>query len=171
MGSDSLALGVALDPRAPSVAYALQGYKSYRFTLYRGFARPGQWTMLPSPFPTDVSPLIQGMTMDGASSTLYVAARKIDQTVPRWPWLLSGTRQVWRTPNPEALNPQDVRWELVHDFGENVNARLLASGTGPQGPILFANLSLAPEYNNVAPVLYRSRDGGQTWEPLAMPSA
>jgi hypothetical protein len=69
---------------------------------------------------------------------------------------------------------EDVQWELLHDFGPNVQASLLASGWGPQGPTLYANLSsLTPLAGGGAavgsPVLHRSLDGGQSWLPLATP--
>lgn len=163
-------IDLALDPRDPRRAYLLSGYKGYAYTLYRGFARPGQWTALPSLFPASPQPLVHGMALDGASGALYVAARGRDRFPTPWAGLIADTPQLWRTPNPDALNPQDVRWELVHDFGDNVDARLLASGTGPQGLMLFANLGLALESTDFAPVLYRSLDGGQTWQPVAVPA-
>ena len=81
---------------------------------------------------------------------------------------------LWRSFNPNTPTVEDVAWEQLHDFGPNVQASLLASGWGPQGPTLYANLwPLTPLAGGGAevgsPVLHRSLDGGQTWQPLATP--
>ena len=81
---------------------------------------------------------------------------------------------LWRSPNPNTADVADVQWELVHDFGSNTQVSLLASGWGPQGLAIYANmLPLTPLAAGGAsvgnPVLHRSLDGGQTWEPLATP--
>jgi hypothetical protein len=52
-----------------------------------------------------------------------------------------------------------------HEFAGGQDQRPLVGVLGRLGDLL------APEQLNFAPVPYRSRDGGQTWEPLAVPSA
>jgi hypothetical protein len=69
---------------------------------------------------------------------------------------------------------KEVAWELVHDFGADAQVSLLASGWGPDGLAIYANITpLTPLDGGGAsvgaPVLHRSLDGGQTWTPLATP--
>jgi hypothetical protein len=152
---------VALDPR---LAYLLSDFRNLGYQIYRGRARSDQWSQLPTNHQ-----LIHGMTLDGATGALYVIARETAPPATPWPWRVIATTQLWRSPNPNATNPADVSWELVQDLGVKVDARLLASGAGPQGLILFANLSLAPDYASSASIPYRSLDGGKTWERLNVP--
>ena len=110
---------------------------------------------------------VQGMTLDGATGAIYVAVGRAG---------LTQAYQIWQTPNPDALDVNDVRWELVHDLGSNTNITLLASGWSPDGLALYANICPARICEEgicepaSIPVLHRSLDGGQTWNPLPIPS-
>lgn len=141
---------LAIDPQNTNTLYAIirPGYLgSY---LRRGTAN-GQWQEIPAP--GGDTPLEIGFTLDGNSGAMYVTTA-------------TGNRQLWRSPNPAEADVNRVRWELVHDFGQNVKAELLASGWSPQGLALYANL--LDESTSDRAVLYRSLDGGLTWEPLTI---
>jgi hypothetical protein len=87
------------------------------------------------------------MALDGGSGALYVTTHG---------------HKLWRSHNPDALDPNDVQWELIHDFGRDTTVESLASGWSPQGLGLYANIKSGQD----TPVLHRSLDSGQTWEPL-----
>ena len=113
------------------------------------------------PAPLDNATIETGMTVDGGTGALYVTTQ-----VP--------PAGLWRSSNPNAGNVKDVKWKLVHDFGPDAQVSLLGSGWGPQGLAIYANIwPLTPLAVGDAtvgnPVLHRSPDGGQTWEPLATP--
>ncbi|MBM4431776.1 MAG: hypothetical protein FJ026_15740 [Chloroflexi bacterium] len=119
----------------------------------------GRWvTMDTTALPGSVG---SGITLDGATGHLYVSAGD------NW-------EQIWRSPNPDAPDMSDIRWELVYHFGADKQVELLASGWSPQGLAVYANvypLLRQPEgHNNLGePVLYCSLDGGRTWAPLPIP--
>jgi hypothetical protein len=66
-----------------------------------------------------------------------------------------------------------VQWELVQTFQPEARVVLLASGWGPKGIALYANIwatwfdQSSPSTGNAT--LSRSLDGGHTWEDLPMP--
>ena len=111
--------------------------------------------------PLDNATIETGMTVDGGTGALYVTT----QVAPVG---------LWQSRNPNTTDVTDVKWELVHDFGPDARVSLLASGWGPDGLAIYANIwPLTPLTGGGAtvgnPVLHRSLDGGQTWEPLATP--
>ncbi len=150
------ALGI--DPRDPNTVYGMIRPK-YAGSYLRRISGSGQWQMMPGPVNT--STVDSGIAIDGASGALYTTTRLAPV-------------QLWRSLNPNTMNVDDVRWELVHDFGDRVNVQLLASGWSPQGMALYANSwPLTPAPGGGAsvgnPVLQRSLDGGNNWQPLATP--
>jgi hypothetical protein len=148
---------IGIDPRDANTLYAVIWPKYAGSYLRRGTAA-GQWQVMPTPL--NNIQIDTGITIDGATGALYVAA-------------FASNWQVWRTMNPREPDMNAVRWELVHDFGPDVAwASLLASGWSPQGLALYANLS--PWLDKAtgstgSPVLHRSRDGGRTWDPMPLP--
>jgi hypothetical protein len=149
---------LGFDPRDSSTLYGIIRPKYAGSYLRRG-TPGGQWqTMLT---PLDNATIETGMTVDGGTGTLYVTTQ-----VP--------PVGLWRSHNPNTADVADVKWELVHDFGPDAQVSLLASGWGPRGLAIYANIwPLTPLAGGGAtvgnPVLHRSPDGGQTWEPLATP--
>jgi hypothetical protein len=149
---------VALAPQDANILYAVIMPKYGGSYLRRGTSG-GQWTTMPTPL--DNSQIGVGLTIDGANGDLYVMVK--------WP-----TSQLWRSRNASTPDLGQVQWSLVHDFGRDVDAEVLASGWGPQGLALYANLSPVEwedeEWAEIGvPVLSRSLDGGLTWEPLPIP--
>lgn len=149
---------VAIEPRDPNALYGIIMPKYGGSYLRRGTG-DGQWKTMPTPL--DNSQIGTGMTIDGAAGALYVMVK-------------SPTSQLWGTHNPNVPDVNDVRWELVQDFGRDVDAELLASGWSPQGLALYANL-WSLEWRDEgyavrgAAVLHRSLDGGHTWTALPLP--
>jgi hypothetical protein len=146
---------LGIDPRDANSLYAIIWPKYAGSYLRRGTA-DGLWKMMPTP--RDNSVIDTGMTMDGATGALYVVV-----TAPN--------AQLWRTRNPSTPDVNDVRWELVHDFGRDVQVSLLASGWSPEGLTLYANVwRLDWKDANFAevgePILHRSLDGGKSWLPM-----
>lgn len=145
-------------PRDPNTLYGIIRPQYAGSYLRRGTA-DGRWQTLPTP--GENAAIETGMAIDGSTGALYVTTQ------------LSPVG-LWRSPNPAAADSADVRWESVHDFGPNVQVNLLAAGWGPQGLALYANIwPLAPlpagGASGGSPMLHRSQDGGQTWQPLATP--
>jgi hypothetical protein len=150
-------VSLGIDPQDANTVYGMIRPKYAGSYLRR--ANGSQWQTLPTPL-NNVT-VEMGMAIDGATGALYVTTQ-----------IMPG--QLWRSPNPNAMNMADVKWELVHDFGPNTSARLLASGWSPQGMALYANIwPLTPlpggGYNPGAPALHRSPDAGVSWESLATP--
>lgn len=149
---------LGIDPRDNNTLYGIIRPQYAGSYLRRGTAA-GTWVTMPTP--QDNAAIETGMTIDGGSGALYVTT----QLAPA---------SLWQSRNPTTPNVEDVQWELLHDFGPNVQAGLLASGWGPQVPALYANLwPLTPLARGGAavgsPVLHRSLDGGHSWQPLATP--
>ena len=149
---------LGFDPRDNSTLYGIIRPKYAGSYLRRGMA-DGHWQTMPTPL--DNVTIETGMTVDGGTGALYVTTQ-----VP--------PAGLWQSRNPNATDVKDARWELVHDFGPNARVSLLASGWGPDGLAIYANIwPLTPLTEGGAtvgnPVLHRSLDGGQTWEPLATP--
>jgi hypothetical protein len=150
-------VSLGIDPRDANIVYAMIRPKYAGSYLRRAVG--GRWDTLPTPL--NNATVEMGMAIDGATDALYVTT-------------LVMPAQLWRSPNPDATNLSDVRWELVHDFGSETGVRLLASGWSPQGMALYANIwPLTPlpggGFSPGAPVLERSPDRGQTWESLGNP--
>ncbi len=149
---------VAVDPRDANALYGVIMPKYGGSYLRRGTGG-GQWKTMPTPL--ENSQIGMGMTIDGATGALYVMVK-------------SPISQLWRTLNPNVPDLNDVQWELVQDFGRDVDVELLASGWSPQGLALYANLwPLEWRDEGYAvrgtAVLHRSLDGGHTWAPLPLP--
>jgi len=154
---------LGFDPRDNSTLYGIIRPKYAGSYLRRG-TPDGHWQTMPAPL--DNATIETGMTVDGGTGALYVTT----QVAPTG---------LWQSRNPNTGNVKDVKWELVHDFGPDARVSLLASGWGPQDLAIYANIwPLTPLTGGGAtvggatagnPVLHRSLDGGQTWEPLATP--
>ncbi len=149
---------VGIDPRDSNTLYAIIWPKYAGSYLRRGTA-DGQWQTMPTP--NDNTVIDPSMTIDGASGALYVVT-----TYPGY--------QVWRSSNPNAADLNDVRWEPVHDFGEDVWVALLASGWSPHGVALYISTRAVTHLGGSAidigpPIVQRSEDNGQTWQSLSIP--
>ncbi len=150
---------IGIDPRDANVLYAIIWPKYAGSYLRRGSAA-GQWQEMPTPNNNTV--INTGMTIDGSSGTLYVIT-----TSPGY--------QLWHSSNPSATNLSDVRWELVHDFGEDVDVNLLASGWSSRGVALYVSVRDVTRLDDAGaidvgpPVVHRSEDGGQTWTAIPVP--
>lgn len=149
---------LGFDPRDNSTLYGIIRPKYAGSYLRRG-TPDGHWQTMPTPL--DNATIETGMTVDGGTGALYVTT----QVSPVG---------LWQSRNPNATDVKDVKWELVHDFGPDARVSLLASGWGPDGLAIYANIwPLTPLTGGGAtvgdPVLHRSLDSGQTWEPLATP--
>jgi hypothetical protein len=148
---------LGFDPRDNRTLYGIIQPKYAGSYLRRGTAE-GNWLTLPAP--QDNAAIETGMTIDGGSGALYLTT----QMPP------SG---LWVSRNPGAADAADVRWEKIKDFDATARVSLLASGWGPQGLALYANIW--PDWygeSSAGPgagVLSRSLDGGYTWEALPMP--
>jgi hypothetical protein len=149
---------LGIDPRDPNTLYAIIWPKYAGSYLRRGTAG-GQWQTMSTPQNNSV--IDTGMTIDGSTGDLYVV-------------VTSPNAQLWRSANPNASDLSDVDWELVHDFGRDLQVELLASRRGPEGLVLYANMRPLTwqdaGYAEVGePGLHYSPDGGQSWAPLPAP--
>jgi hypothetical protein len=149
---------LGFDPRDNSTLYGIIRPKYAGSYLRRG-TPDGHWQTMPTPL--DDATIETGMTVDGGTGALYVTT----QVAPVG---------LWQSRNPNATNVTDVKWELVHDFGPDVRVNLLASGWGPDGLAIYANIwPLTPLTGGGAtvgnPALHRSLDDGRTWALLATP--
>jgi hypothetical protein len=149
---------LAIDPRDNSTLYGIIQPKYASSYLRRGTS-DGTWQTMPTP--QDNATIETGMAIDGKTGALFVTT----QVSPAG---------LWQSPNPTTVDVADVQWELAHDFGPDVQVSLLAAGWSPQGLALYASFwTLTPLAEGGAsvgnPVLYRSLDGGRTWNPLATP--
>ena len=158
---------LAIDPRDNKTLYSMINPKYAGSYLRRGDPT-GHWVTMPVP---ERGYTYVGMTIDGATGALYVATLigAAEGINAHW--------QLWRTPNPTEPDMKNVRWELVHDFGEDSAGQwvmVLASGWSPQGLALYVRFDLG----NCSPLqgiictslVQRSTDGGQSWTPLALPT-
>ena len=148
---------LGFDPRDNRTLYGIIQPKYAGSYLRRGTSE-GNWVTMPAP--QDDATIETGMTIDGGSGALYVTTQ-----VPP-----SG---LWVSHNPSAADLAGVRWEKIRDFDTTARVSLLASGWGPQGLALYANIW--PDWyaeSSTAPgmgVLHRSLDGGVTWDALPTP--
>jgi hypothetical protein len=149
---------LGFDPRDNRTLYGIIRPHGADSSLRRGTPQ-GSWQTMPSP--QEDAAIDAGMTVDGSSGALFVTT-------------LGPPVGLWQSSNPNTADVKDIGWELVHDFGTDVEVSLLASGWGPSGLAIYANIRPSMQTPEVgapvgAPVLHRSLDGGQTWEPLATP--
>jgi hypothetical protein len=175
-------ISLGFDPRDSGIMYRVSDGAPIKrppwIKLERGDGGT-HWSSMPWPSDPpgrsydEPSPLsFGGWSIDGASGALYVAVAPGGQRFACPPW------QIWRTLNPRVTE-QEIRWELVHDFGPATSVTLLASGSGLQGVVLYALLQpVSPDvacyYQNEGrfsgpKVLNVSVDGGQTWTSLPLP--
>ncbi len=136
---------MGIDPHDQNTAYAII-WPKYAGSYLRRRSENTEWQFMPTPLDNTV--INTGMTIDGSTGALYVTTA-----------LYNYNNQLWRSPNPNTPDLNEVRWEPVYDFGEDTFVELLASGWSPQPP----GLAL---YAKVDRVLHRSLDGGQTWQPF-----
>lgn len=140
---------LAIDPRDARTLYAIIAPKYAGSYLRRQFVG-GDWTTMPTPLNDAV--IDTGMTIDGATGSLYVSVSN------------NGHWQVMRTLNPTAVDVKAVSWEFVSDFANQASVTVLGSGESPQGLALYVRLR-SPEMDSV---VERSLDGGRTWTTLAI---
>ncbi|HYN89365.1 MAG TPA: hypothetical protein VER55_12580, partial [Ardenticatenaceae bacterium] len=114
--------GIAMDIAAPDEIYVLWGRIGGKYSLYRGSGR-GQWDRLPLPEGDESDEAaIGGMAVDARRGDLYVAAAP---TLNR----TSEGYGIWRTTNPDAVDPGMVHWGPYRDpFAPNLDLLLLGSG-------------------------------------------
>ena len=149
---------LGIDPTDANRLYAIINPKYAGTWLRRGNGN-GQWEDMPTPNSNTV--IDTGMAIDGPTGHLYVVT-----------WV--PTYQLWRSRNPGADLAQ-IQWELLHDFGPDVWAHLLAAGPGPNGPALYANVTSIRQLGGgsieIGPALLeQSLDLGQTWTALPIPT-
>jgi hypothetical protein len=150
---------LGIDPTDSNRLFAVI-YPKYAGSYLRRGNSSGQWETMPTP--NDNTVIDPGLAIDGATGDLYVVT-----------WV--PTYQLWRSRNPGA-DLADIQWELLHDFGPDLWAHLLASGPGPSGPTLYANITAISQLGGGSidvgrAVLQRSLDSGQTWTALPIPTA
>ena len=110
---------LGIDPRDNNTLYGIIRPQYAGSYLRRGMA-DGSWVTMPTP--QDNATIATGMAIDGGSGALYVTT----QLAPVG---------LWRSHNPDAPM-DDVQWELLHDFGPNVQASLgLRLGTAGAGAL------------------------------------
>jgi hypothetical protein len=147
---------LGFDPRDNRTLYGIIQPKYAGSYLRRGTSE-GNWTTMPAP--QDDAAIETGMTIDGGSGALYVTT----QAPPAG---------LWVSHNPDAADPADVQWDKIRDFDTTARVLLLASGWGPEGLALYANIWPDWYAGGAAPAtggLNRSLDGGYTWEVLPAP--
>ncbi len=140
---------IIIDPDDPNTLFVTTSLKYGGGNLYRG-TNAGNWRWLPGP--TLVYYVNTGLAFDNGANALYIGSRS--------------PGRLWRSTNANTPNPNDVTWQLVHDFGADTSVVPLAVGWGPQGAALYINLSDTRDWSTR---LLRSDDGGQTWRTLSLP--
>lgn len=148
---------LAIDPRDANTLYAIINPKYAGSYLRRGNAQ-GQWQTMPTPLNDSV--IETGMTIDGASGSLFV-------TLPVFSKSSNGEWQLWRTRSPGAPDLHSVAWEMVHGFGEGTRVTVLASGAGSQGLDIYVECFPLAGGSYVQ----RSTDGGHTWARVNLPGS
>ncbi len=149
LGHSNGVASLAFDVQNPQILYATI-WPDYAGSYLKRGTSNGQWEDLPTP--ANAAPLSPGFALDGNNGALYVISN------PRG-------SQLWRTAHPAVPEANTIQWELIRDFGDWVRVELLASGWGPDGLALYANLTDISQ-NDSQPVLHRSLDGGKSWASL-----
>ncbi len=136
-----------IDPRDTERLYAVV-WPQYAGSHLRIGSANGQWTDLPGPL--DNSPIGTGLVQDGDTGTIYVVVN---------------SNQLWRTKPSTRLDHNTIQWEKVHDFDQDLQVELIGAGWRAGELALFVNLSAVARHKGL-PVLHRSLDRGQTWQPV-----
>lgn len=151
---------LAIDPRDANTLYAIINPKYAGSYLRRGTAA-GLWQTIPTPLKS--AQIETGMTIDGATGNLYVTA--YDSAKARW--------QLWRSANANDPDIGKISWQMINEFGANVLATVLASGTTPQGLAIYVRLMNAncnPSAGILCyPIVQRTLDNGKAWTTIDMP--
>ncbi len=150
----STASPIIIDPDDPNTLFVTTATKYGSGLLYRG-TNSGNWRWLPgSPLanPPAYYFLNTGLAYDNGANALYMGSRS--------------PGRLWRSLNANTPTPEDVTWQLVHDFGADISVVPLAVGWGPAGPALYINLTNTTDWTTR---LLRSDDGGATWRTLSLP--
>jgi YVTN family beta-propeller protein len=137
------------DPDDPNTLYVMATEKYGGALLYRGVSS-GNWRRLPMPAMAYL--MNTGLIFDNGTNALYVGGRN--------------PGKLWRSLNANTTNPDDVTWQVVHDFGANQAVQPLTIGWGPNGPAIYLNLTDMRDWTTQ---LVRSDDGGSTWQTLSLP--
>lgn len=145
----SAANPIIIDPDDPNTLFVTTSGKYGGGSLYRG-TNAGNWRWLP--VPTFSYYVNTGLAFDNGANALYMGSRS--------------PGRLWRSTNANTLNPNDVAWQLVHDFGMDTSVVPLAVGWGPQGAALYINLTDTRDWSTR---LLRSDDDGRTWHTLSLP--
>ncbi|MFZ2423608.1 MAG: hypothetical protein WA029_20945, partial [Anaerolineae bacterium] len=140
---------IIIDPDDPNTLYLTTSTKYGGGILYRG-TNAGNWRWLPLPIMGYY--VNTGLAFDNGANSLYMGSRN--------------PGKLWRSLNANTPTPEDVQWQLVHDFGANKSVVPLAVGWGPQGAALYVNLTDTTDWSTQ---LMRSDDGGSTWQALILP--
>ncbi|MGB2774578.1 MAG: hypothetical protein WBF31_19875, partial [Anaerolineae bacterium] len=140
---------IIIDPDDPNTLYLTTSTKYGGGILYRG-TNAGNWRWLPLPIMGYY--VNTGLAFDNGANALYMGSRN--------------PGKLWRSLNANTPTPEDVQWQLVHDFGANKSVVPLAVGWGPQGAALYVNLTDTTDWSTQ---LMRSDDGGSTWQALILP--
>jgi hypothetical protein len=150
---------LGIDPTDANRLFAIIMPKYAGSYLRRGNGK-GVWEMMPTPNHNTV--IDPGMAIDGATGNLYVVTSL-------------NPYQLWISRNPGA-DLTAIEWEILHTFDPDVWVHLLASGPGPNGPTLYANLTTIRQLDadgliDVGPALLRrSQDAGQNWTAIPIPT-
>ena len=145
----SAANPIIIDPDDPNTLYLATSTKYGGGILYRGTGA-GLWKWLP--VPALGYTMNTGLAFDNGANALYMGSRN--------------PGKLWRSPNANTPTPENVQWQLVHDFGANKSVAPLAVGWGPQGAALYVNVTDTGDWSTQ---LLRSDDGGNTWSMLTLP--
>ncbi len=140
---------IVIDPGDPNTLYIMSVLKYGGGYLFRGVSS-GEWRMLP--MPAIAYSISTGLAFDNGQKALYLGGR--------------GSGILWRSRNANAPDPNDIVWEVVHNFGADRVVQPLAVGWGPNGPAVYINLT---EINGWRTHLLRSDDDGHTWVELTLP--
>ncbi|MBI4492154.1 MAG: hypothetical protein HY690_05115 [Chloroflexi bacterium] len=157
-----------VDATDPSTLYALAAYTYRRYlpSLWRG-DRQGHWVQLPLPPVPAGGQGADGLAFDAAGGALYTGSYGwgggAAQPDP-------ATRSLWRAANPRQADPARVAWRAVQtwDYGtwgwyaSTPSVLPLAVDAG-------RNRALYLQTHGADAALWKSPDGGQSWQPLPIP--
>jgi hypothetical protein len=158
---------ILVDSVDPEVLYAITvwSYRYYSAQLLRG-DRQGNWVEVPVPAPSGGVMGVAGIAFDPGTNSLYLGSGF---------WGGGGSvepaaRKLWRSDNPREADPARVAWREVSSFdlgqagwqGFVPSADPLAVDAGG-GSTIYLQTHAADTG------LWRSRDGGRSWDPVVMP--